>query len=503
MQRRNDPTRTVPHQTRLTRCHSLGDGHERPQPAPKLLQETLSKQGQKVPQQISVHNLQLVESSETERDAESDPIICTVLPPYTVSPGSGTPLAQPLDQDSDVLQHFSNGKYQQIERAQHPPFGDAHGHIDAHTALGREGSRVAQNLTAQKLHTQTMLPTSHWKVTSSDQTGILHTKKGILKQPLYREPFALRFHPEGGSFTQQHKGEFGCCKGLSYTQVAYTAKNTPAQYTAENTPTHYGEFTAQECGRIAEFLAHCYPWTEPRHELLLTLLGKEQHLLLHNNTCSHLTMMLEVLLPATLRTAERDKLDLLCKISQQNMLHTWPGDWLQSTVTTPGFEGPLSEIAELETRQLGFLNNIKETLLEVYDTLSNPRGTTTATYTPRLTHFLDLKPALTWIQFVLPEDFTHPPLQLAALHETYGPLGEITEIFLFKPRPEGFIIFNGNLHIPNIDGIMAPQHFWIGIHNPQQSSAPICTATSPHYPTRRPGIGSFVTLATRSHCGSH
>jgi len=84
---------------------------------------------QKVPQQISVHNLQLVESSETERDAESDPIICTVLPPYTVSPGSGTPLPQPLDQDSDVLQHFSNGKYQQIERAQHPPFGDAQGHM--------------------------------------------------------------------------------------------------------------------------------------------------------------------------------------------------------------------------------------------------------------------------------------------------------------------------------------------------------------------------------------
>jgi len=122
-----------------------------------------------------------------------------------------------------------------------------------------------------------------------------------------------------------------------------------------------------------------------------------------------------------------------------------------------------------------------------------------ATYTPRLTHFLDLKPAFTWIQFVLPEDFTHPPLQLPALHETFGPLGEIKEIFLFKPRPEGFIIFNGNLHIPNVDGIMAPQHIWIGIHNPQHPSAPICSPTSPHYPTRRPGIVASVTLFGEQH----
>ena len=117
---------------------------------------------------------------------------------------------------------------------------------------------MAQCLIAHKLHTQTMLPTNHWEMTSSQQTGILHTKKGILKQPLYREPFVLRFHPEGGSFTQQPRGEYGCLKGLSYTQDVYTAKNTLEQYTAENTPTHYGEFTAQECGRIAEFLARVY-----------------------------------------------------------------------------------------------------------------------------------------------------------------------------------------------------------------------------------------------------
>jgi len=137
---------------------------------------------------------------------------------------------------------------------------------------------------------------------------------------------------------------------------------------------------------------------------------------------------------------------------------------LQLEATTLGFEGPLSEIAEFETRRLGFLITTKETLLEVYDTLSNPRGTATVTYTPRFAHFLDLKPAVT-----------------------------------FKPRPEDFIIFNGNLHFPNIDGIMTPKRTWIGIHNPQHPSAPICSATSPHYPTRRPDIGSSVTLVDEQH----
>jgi len=217
-----------------------------------------------------------------------------------------------------------------------------------------------------------MPPTIHREVTSLPQTGILHTTKGI-----HNESLVLRFHPEGDSFTQYGKG---CLKGAPYTQDAYTAK-TLAQYTAENRTTHFEEVTTEECGRIAEFLA-LYPWTEPRHGLSLTQPGKERHLLLHNNTCSHFTMMLEALLPATLPTAERKILELLRKSSQQNMPQTWPGDWLQSKVTTPGFEGPLSEIAELETRRLGFLTATKETLLQVYDTLSDPQGTMTATYTP-------------------------------------------------------------------------------------------------------------------------
>jgi len=174
--------------------------------------------------------------------------ICTDLPPHTASPVSRTPLTQQFNQDRDFPQYFSNEKYQQIEytrvRAQHHSFGDAHGHIDASIALGREGSHVAQCMTSQRPHTQTILPTNYREATSPHQTGILHTKKGILNQPLYREPFAPRFHPEGGSFTHQPQGEHGCLKGFSYTQDAYTAENTHAQYFAKSILTPFNNLLA-------------------------------------------------------------------------------------------------------------------------------------------------------------------------------------------------------------------------------------------------------------------
>jgi len=274
-------------------------------------------------------------------------------------------------------------------------------------------------------------------------------------------------------------------RGLS-PQEADTATQLD-QNTVGNMPAYY------ECDSIVDFLAQ-YFLTEPRYGLPLTPAGTEHHLLLHNNTCCHLVEMMEALLSADLPAAERNKLDMLCKISQYYMLQTWPGERLQLGATTTRVEGLLGEIAEFEARRLGFLITTKEILLEVCETLYNPRGAATATHTPRLAHFFDSKPMVTWIQFTLPEDLTHPPLQLAALHETLGPLGDINEIFLFKPRAEGFIIFNGSLHFPNINGIMTPQRTWIVINNPQHSSAPICTTTSPHYPTRRPDIGSSVTL---------
>jgi len=175
------------------------------------------------------------------------------------------------------------------------------------------------------------------------------------------------------------------------------------------------------------------------------------------------------------------------------MLLNWPADRLQPEIKLSEDE----ENAEFGTRRLGFLTTIKETLLGVYDRHTNPQGTAKATHMPQLAHFLDMKPALTWNQFILPEDLTHSPLQLVTLHNTFGPLGEITEIFLFKPRPEGFIIFHDNLYIPNFDGIMVPQQILIRIENTKHSSAPISSAAAPHYPTRRPAIDTLVTLSSR------
>jgi len=115
---------------------------------------------------------------------------------------------------------------------------------------------------------------------------------------------------------------------------------------------------------------------------------------------------------------------------------------------------------------------------------------------PQLAHLLDMKPALTWVQFILPEELTHSPLlQSTTLQETFGPLCERAEIVLFKPRPEGFIIFHGNLKITNIDVILSPQHNLIMIKNPNYSSLPIQSAAAPHYPTRRPALGTLVTLS--------
>ena len=73
----------------------------------------------------------------------------------------------------------------------------------------------------------------------------------------------------------------------------------------------------------------------------------------------------------------------------------------------------------------------------------------------------------------------------------------IAEIFLFKARPEGFIIFHGNLEIRNIDVIVSPQHNLIMIKNPNHSSLPIRSAAALHYPTRRPALDTLVILSLR------
>jgi len=88
----------------------------------------------------------------------------------------------------------------------------------------------------------------------------------------------------------------------------------------------------------------------------------------------------------------------------------------------------------------------------VYDRLTNPHMTEMAIQPPQLGHLLDMKPTLTLIQFILPEELTQSPLQLVTLQETFGPLGEIAEIFLFKPRPEGSSFSTAVCRFPTLTG---------------------------------------------------
>jgi len=254
----------------------------------------------------------------------------------------------------------------------------------------------------------------------------------------------------------------------------------------------------QDCIDIADFLAQDFV-TETRSGLSLTPEGTEHHLRLHNNTCGHLVERLTAMLLRTdIPASERHTLGLLSKISQHIILEIWPGERLRRA-TTMRVDCLLGELAEFEARRLDFIISTRATLVEVCENLYNPEGASTATHLPQCVHFLDLKLTVTWIQVALPENLTDPRLQRATLHQTLGLLGGINKIFLFKTRPEGFVIFDGNLHLPNIDGIMTPQGIWIGINNPHHPSAPISTASSPHYPTWRPGIGSRVTLVGK-HC---
>ena len=164
-------------------------------------------------------------------------------------------------------------------------------------------------------------------------------------------------------------------------------------------------------------------------------------------------MMLEELLTEAIPTAASKILQQLHRILQNSMMPGWPVQWLQPEISTPGFDVVISEIAEFETLQLGFLITMTETLLGVYDKLTKTHMTEMTNQPPQLAHLLDMKPALTWVQFILPEELTHSSLQSNILQETFGPLGEIAEIFLFKPQPEGFIIFYDSLKISNFDEI--------------------------------------------------
>ena len=154
----------------------------------------------------------------------------------------------------------------------------------------------------------------------------------------------------------------------------------------------------------------------------------------------------------------------------------------------------ISEIAQFESQRLGFLFTLKNALLEMHDRLSSTQKPELEEPPSNLAPFLDMKRTLNWVQFILPAELTYSLLKSTTLHDTFGPFGEIAEIFLFAPQPEGFIIFHGHVEIPNIDVIVSPQYNLIQIKNSNYSSLPIRSAGAPHYPTRRPALGTPVTL---------
>jgi len=196
----------------------------------------------------------------------------------------------------------------------------------------------------------------------------------------------------GGSFANTIQKGHDSERVFNYIQDAQAAEDTTT--TTPEQP--HGEFLAKGCGRIAEFLAQA-PWNEKREGLSSTQSDIEQHLHSYKNTCRRLTMMLEELPAETIPMAESKKLQQLHRILQQSTMLGWPGDWLQPEISTLGFNVGISEIAEFETLRLGFLITINETLLGVYDRLTNPNMTETAIQPPQLGHLLDMKPALTWI----------------------------------------------------------------------------------------------------------
>jgi len=168
--------------------------------------------------------------------------------------------------------------------------------------------------------------------------------------------------------------------------------------------------------------------------------------------------MLEDLPIEAIHTTVATKLQRLRSVIQLSDIGEWPKMFLQPETSTPEFNSVIDENAEFETKRMCFLHMVKETILSVYDTLTNPNRLKPDNSLLKLVPLLGTQSALTWIQFELPEGLTLRLLQLPALQTTFGLAGDIAEIFIFEPEPVGFIIFYDTVQIPNCEGILAQRH---------------------------------------------
>jgi len=179
-----------------------------------------------------------------------------------------------------------------------------------------------------------------------------------------------------GNSTQNGHGRDKAFDSIQDTQAVEGMRFNTAE------PAH-GGILANGCGSMTEFLAQA-PWDERRAGLGVTHLGIEQTLRSHNSICHSLTLMLEDLPTEAIPTTERKKLQHLHRILQLSRMLDWPGECLQSEISTLGLNLVISEIAEFQTLWLGFLHTIKETILTVYDKLTNPNATELTNHPPQL-----------------------------------------------------------------------------------------------------------------------
>jgi len=393
----------------------------------------------------------------------------------------------------------------QRQPARYHPLGD--GHVQTHSVLGPELG------TGQQQH-------PHYP------TQILHHSPMALPHPARRQPPGEEHGQPGTSSVERHSltrtasfhettepndalgansswsaqvQPFGDGRGHTDPTPGPVQSSKPCLKNWTTQESH-GQILHQEraaanlaegCGQLAEFLAQ-FPWEEKRTGLGFAQLDVEQHLNSHNHICHRVMQMLEDLPIEAIHTTVATKLQRLHSVIQLSYIREWPEVFLQPETSTPEFDLVISEIAEFETKRMGFLRMVKETILSVYDTLTNPDRIEPNNCLPKLLPLLGTQSALTWIRFELPEGLTPPLLQLPTLQATFGLVGEIAEIFLFEPGPVGFITFYDSVQIPNCAGILAQRHGLIKIKNPSYSSPPIRSSRAPHYPTRKPAIGTLV-----------
>jgi len=159
-------------------------------------------------------------------------------------------------------------------------------------------------------------------------------------------------------------------------------------------------------------------------------------------------------------------------------------------------------VEEKKTQRLGFLRTLKEIFLKMHDRLSAYTDVPEIEEQPvQLASFLNMRPQMGWVQYILPPELTFSPLMFVTLHDNPGHFGEIAEIFQFGVYLEGFIVFHGNPFIPNIDVVMLPEHNLIQIKDPHHTATPLQFSRASHWPTRRPAIGTLVSLSEMGSTG--